>query len=135
MRESKHIERLLQRYKQRLPESIPLSPDNVRRALAVIIAHLFDPGLNVRWMKERCYITDHNFSGRFKYYVGLSPRQYITKHRIAAARLLLQAPVLHQCSITVVALRVGFNRHSTFTKAFKRIEGIPPSAYRRKFKK
>lgn len=115
MKECTYADRLLKKYKKRLSEREQLWPDNIRRALAFIIARLFDPRLNVSWMKEQCYINDHNFSGRFTYYVELSPRQYITKHR----RFLLQEPVLHQLSIMFVALSVVLTGISHVRKRLK----------------
>src|SRR5690625_4755739 len=64
-------------------------PLKVRRARAYITAHLFDPKLTVSRMKEECFISGHNFSTLFEYYLGMPPKQYMIHHRIMFAQKLL----------------------------------------------
>ena len=54
--------------------------------------------------------------------------QYITTRRIAYAKRLLQETDL---TATAIGEACGYKDHVLFFKAFKKLEGITPSAYRR----
>ena len=53
--------------------------------------------------------------------------QYHNYVRCTKAQKLLEDPEL---SISIIAFRVGFSSSSHFTRVFKNIVGITPSAYR-----
>ena len=63
----------------------------------------------------------------FKKTTGVTPHQYVLHRRIERAQALLANDRL---SITAVAMQAGFVDHSHFTKLFRRIIGMSPSAYR-----
>jgi len=67
------------------------------------------------------------FSRLFKQYMNQTFYEYLTDRRIRAAKELLMDYTL---SITDIALCVGFNTSSSFNRAFKRVTGYTPSAYR-----
>jgi AraC-like DNA-binding protein len=68
------------------------------------------------------------FSSRFSELVGESPIQYLTRWRMqTAARLLSE----ERLPLMEVASQVGYDSEAAFSKAFKRIIGVSPSAYRR----
>lgn len=66
-------------------------------------------------------------SQRFKEETGIPLHQYIIRRRVQRAKQLLQCSNL---SLTDIALRCGFCSHSHLSRCFRRIEGIPPSAFR-----
>jgi AraC-like DNA-binding protein len=92
--------------------------------------NIFKAKLTVGWMKECCYINGHNFSARFKYFLRLTPKQYIVHHRLEAAKKLLRHPGLQEVSLSTIALEVGFNSLSSFDMIFKEYIGCKPSEYR-----
>ncbi|GAA5521068.1 AraC family transcriptional regulator [Aliifodinibius salicampi] len=123
------IELELKIFRKELPEPKPEWPNKIHRVLHCIHEHLFDPTLTVQQLKEKCTANGTNFSGTFKYYVGLSPKEYIVKYRIAAAcRLLKRVPA--EYPILHVAIVVGFSSHSAFSRTFKRRKGVTPSEFR-----
>lgn len=68
------------------------------------------------------------FAARFRGSVGLSPLDYVTRWRMfRAAGLLRQG----RYSIAEIAIRVGYENESAFAKAFKRVTGTTPGAYRK----
>jgi AraC-like DNA-binding protein len=66
---------------------------------------------------------------RFVGLVGVAPIQYLAQWRMQlAARLLRES----QSSVLSIALRVGYDSEAAFGRAFKRLVGMPPAAWRRK---
>jgi AraC-like DNA-binding protein len=68
------------------------------------------------------------FFERFTRTVGTTPMEYLLAWRMAVARDLLRR---HDCGIAEVAERVGYSSASTFSTAFSRHVGQPPSRYAR----
>jgi transcriptional regulator GlxA family with amidase domain len=68
------------------------------------------------------------FFERFTRVVGLPPMEYLLAWRMAVARSLLRQP---DVGIAEVADRVGYSSASTFSTAFSRHVGQPPSRYAR----
>ena len=68
------------------------------------------------------------FFDRFTRTVGLPPMEYLLAWRMAVARDLLRR---HDFAIAEVAERVGYGSASTFSTAFSRHVGQPPSHYAR----
>ena len=69
---------------------------------------------------------------RFREVTGKSPKQFITKKRIDAARELL---LKSDKSISKIAEETGFYDAAHFTKAFYTATGIPPSKYKEQLEK
>lgn len=65
---------------------------------------------------------------RFVQLVGMPPMQYLAQWRMqAAARLLLES----RATVAAIALDVGYESEAAFARAFKRLVGKPPAAWRR----
>jgi AraC-like DNA-binding protein len=65
---------------------------------------------------------------RFTQMIGTAPMQYLTQWRMqVAARLLRES----RASVAAVALDVGYDSEAAFARAFKRLVGTPPAAWRR----
>ena len=72
-----------------------------------------------------------NLSRRFHTATGLSPRQYLRRVRIEAAKRLLEGPVT---TVERIAAAVGYRDARAFIRAFGAVTGISPGLYRQKFK-
>jgi AraC-like DNA-binding protein len=68
------------------------------------------------------------FFARFTRTVGLPPMEYLLAWRMAVAKDLLRR---HDLGVAEVAERVGYGSASTFSTAFSRQVGQPPSRYAR----
>lgn len=68
------------------------------------------------------------FFERFTRTLGLSPMEYLLAWRMAVAKDLLRR---HDLGLDEVAERVGYGSASTFSTAFSRHVGLPPSRYAR----
>jgi len=69
------------------------------------------------------------FFERFTRTVGLPPMEYLLAWRMAIAKDLLRR---QDCGLAEVAERVGYGSASTFSTAFSRHVGQPPSRFRRR---
>ena len=66
---------------------------------------------------------------RFTHFVGEPPVQYLTRWRMqVAARLLADG----HAKVATIALQVGYDSEAAFSRAFKKLAGVPPAAWRRR---
>jgi AraC-like DNA-binding protein len=65
---------------------------------------------------------------RFNHFVGQPPMQYLTRWRLALASNLLRQSSL---SAMQIALQVGYERDTAFSRAFHREFGVSPTSWRR----
>jgi len=65
---------------------------------------------------------------RFVELIGQPPMQYLTNWRMQLASRLLRET---QSSVAAIALEVGYDSEAAFARAFKRLVGTPPAAWRR----
>ena len=73
-------------------------------------------------------LSAYHFCRAFKRSFGMPPHRYHNTRRIEHAKMLLAQPA---CSVTEIALKVGFSETSSFTAAFRKATGSTPTAYRR----
>jgi AraC-like DNA-binding protein len=66
------------------------------------------------------------FAERFACLVGYPPMQYLAKWRMQVASGLLNDNV----NIAAIAAKVGYSSEASFSRAFKKIVGVPPSQWR-----
>lgn len=84
--------------------------------------------LNVTRLAEIAHLSRCHFSTEFKRHTGFSPYCYILKYRLSAAKRLLCST---ERTVDIIAERCGFADTSSFIRAFKKVEGISPAAYRK----
>ncbi len=78
-------------------------------------------------LAKRSKLSTMRVSRLTKRLFGLTPTQFITKTRIAAAsRMLCETDQ----SIADIAHACGFCDHSAFTRAFRSTTGVTPTEYR-----
>ncbi|HET6984317.1 MAG TPA: AraC family transcriptional regulator [Myxococcaceae bacterium] len=66
---------------------------------------------------------------RFTHLVGEAPMQYLTRWRMQRAGMLLRT---RNVSVFEAAMDVGYASEAAFSRAFKKVVGIPPSAWRQR---
>ncbi|MER5394187.1 helix-turn-helix domain-containing protein, partial [Saccharopolyspora sp. NPDC002686] len=79
-------------------------------------------------MADRMAMSPRHFTRLFTREVGTSPGRYVEQARVEAARALLET------GQRGIARRCGFGSAETMRRAFVRQLGIPPSAYRDRFR-
>jgi transcriptional regulator GlxA family with amidase domain len=68
------------------------------------------------------------FHERFVQYVGQPPMQYLANWRIQVGARLLRESTRN---VAAIALDVGYDSEAAFSRAFKRMVGSPPAAWRK----
>jgi AraC family transcriptional regulator len=102
--------------------------DPLERARLHIEAGLFEP-LSLGQLAEAAGLSAYHFTRQFGARFGTSPMAYVRARRLSAAADRLcggAAP-----SLIDLAFDCGFDSQEGFTRAFKRVFGIPPGLYRR----
>lgn len=85
-------------------------------------------------LKEVCrdlYCSKSYVSHIFKSYNGKSIKEYLNTARIKDAEMLL---VNSNLNMTQIALSIGFSDSNYFAVIFKKIQGITPTEYRKKYR-
>ena len=106
--------------------SLKQYPAWVREAADVLSERCAEE-LRVSELAARFYMEQSSFTRRFKSHTGKTPKEYQINCRMERAVTLLLGSDL---SLSEIAARCGFASHSFFTKTFKRLYGITPTAYR-----
>jgi AraC-like DNA-binding protein len=79
-------------------------------------------------LARECSLSAGHFARAFRHSTGLSPHQWLVQCRIDKAHGLLRDGRL---SLAEIARACGFADQSHFTKAYTRLRGISPGAWRR----
>jgi transcriptional regulator GlxA family with amidase domain len=75
-------------------------------------------------------MSERTFLRRFGKATGLSPIAYLQNLRVQAARSRLE---LSRASVEQISWELGYSDVATFRRVFKRIVGLSPADYRRRF--
>ncbi len=85
----------------------------------------------VEEMVRRSGLVDRSFKRRFTKATGQTAISYVQNLRVEQAKYLLECT---DTQVDEISWKVGYEDSTFFRRLFKRITGITPSAYRRKFK-
>ncbi len=99
----------------------------VRKAVSFIQSNYCNPIRVTDVAKYVCINRSYLYT-LFQNYLGMSPQQFLTVFRITKARELLEST---SYSIESIALSCGYADALNFTKAFRGMKGISPSAFRK----
>jgi AraC-like DNA-binding protein len=120
------------RYLEALPEDATgwlagLRDRYVGKALALIHA---DPehDWSVDVLAHEIGLSRSALHDRFVRFVGHAPMQYLANWRIQLGAKLLRES---NRNVATIALEVGYDSEAAFSRAFKRMVGLPPAAWRR----
>ncbi|MDX1945467.1 MAG: AraC family transcriptional regulator [Pirellulaceae bacterium] len=109
---------------------VPLQPEEIPQDFARALEE-FEVSLAAEvtpaWLARRSRLSPQRLARLTKRLFGLTPNQFITKSRIAAASRMLRDSGQ---SVAEIALACGFGDHSAFTRAFRSATGMTPSAFR-----
>lgn len=97
---------------------------SLHRAIECILARLDDPDLDLGAIAHAADVVPAYLPQLFRSQLGISVRRYLLQVRIRRAKELLAAGE----SVTGVAEATGFRGIHAFSRAFRRVVGVPPSA-------
>jgi AraC-like DNA-binding protein len=104
-----------------------LADPGIGASLRMMHAQSADPW-TVETLARAVGMSRSAYAARFSQLVGEAPLQYLTRWRMTQAAELLREG---DESVPAIAERVGYRNAAAFMKAFTRIEGVGPGAYRR----
>lgn len=99
----------------------------VGRALALMHAAPAEPW-TVDELGRRVGLSRSGFHAHFAHLIGQTPMQYLAQWRMQVAAALLRDTT---ATVVAVAQEVGYESEASFSRAFKRAVGQPPSGWRR----
>lgn len=110
----------------RLPDAAARGAHSLSWVPAYLSFNIGEP-LTVAQMARRANLSPSRFSAVFRRRFGLSPHQYLLRLRIEHAQSMLTTTDL---PLRDIAAACGFADEHHFSKAFKRMSGVSPGAYR-----
>ena len=81
----------------------------------------------IKEVAEHCNMSEYHFFRRFKEVYKKTPYQYITEQKMQLAKTML---LQKEHSVSDIAILCSFPDIFTFSKAFKKFFGVPPSMIR-----
>ncbi len=100
----------------------------LQRAKAFVTNHLTED-LSLDVLASVAHMSKYHFSRCFRELHGASPYDYVLRRRMGAAAELIASSA---CSVSDAATAFGYDDLSSFSRAFRRVHGIPPSRWGRK---
>jgi AraC-like DNA-binding protein len=98
----------------------------LKKAISVVENHMTDPQFGVEKMAQEMNMSRTNLHRKIKSITGFPPSELIRSIRLRkAARLILNKVD----SVSQIAILVGFDDYSHFSKAFKKHFGVSPTSY------
>ncbi|MBZ9557395.1 MULTISPECIES: AraC family transcriptional regulator [unclassified Modicisalibacter] len=118
----------------RLPQGSANAAPGRRRSLDLaalddFIQRNLERRLSVADLADRACLSVAHFSECFREQAGVTPYQYLLRHRLTAARRLLAESRL---PLNEIAARTGFASQSALSHAFRRVYHQPPGELRRR---
>jgi AraC-like DNA-binding protein len=98
----------------------------VGKALALLHDRPAEPW-TVESLAKESALSRSALAERFTHLVGEAPMQYLTRWRMQLAATLLRT---RNVSVFEAAMEVGYASEAAFSRAFKKVVGLPPAAWR-----
>lgn len=120
------------RYLESLPEGgsgwlAALRDRHIGRAIGLMHERPAEPW-TVDELGRRVGLSRSAFHERFAELVGQAPMQYLANWRMQRGASLLRES---NATVATIAQEVGYDSEAAFARAFKRLVGLPPAAWRR----
>jgi len=123
---------VLRRHIETLPEThtgwlAGMRDRTVGRALSLMHEGPSEPW-TLESLSERAGLSRSSFHERFTHFIGQPPMQYLTQWRMQVASGMLRDT---NAKLTEVARSAGYDSEAAFSRAFKRVAGVSPGAWRK----
>lgn len=103
-----------------------LAPRQIRAVQAYVETHLHQQ-ISLADLAATAGLSSFHFLRSFKGSLGSTPARYVLARRMERARYLLKVGNL---TVSEIGIGVGFEDVSHFSRAFRRLVGVTPSAFR-----
>jgi len=116
------------------PIATPRDQEIAFRELAAVIRHIdrhFEEKISMEEMARLAGLSSTHFNRRFRALLKMSPSEYLAKRRVQEAQRLLTES---EESVGEIAVACGFYDQSHFTRHFRRVTGMTPLGYRKRFR-
>ncbi|MEM7011370.1 MAG: AraC family transcriptional regulator [Verrucomicrobiota bacterium] len=111
------------------PEAQRTHFQELSRVVAFLEEHVVDE-ITIERMAEIAGISVPHFTRLFQQLLRMSPMEYVLSLRVQEAQRLLSTT---DSTIGEIAIATGFYDQSHFTKRFRKLTGMTPLAYRKRF--
>lgn len=108
------------------PRTKTANTESLERAIQFMRRHV-DSTLTVEAMAREAGLSVTHFTRLFSRQTGFAPVEYFTRMKMQTACRYL---ILTSHSIKEIANRIGYDDPYYFSRCFRKIMGIPPTAYR-----
>ena len=88
----------------------------------------FAEPLDIPALARIAHVSEAHFIRTFRATFGATPHRYLQRRRVERSMFMLRET---DRSVTEICLDVGFASLGTFSRTFREIVGVPPSAYRK----
>ena len=121
------IDLIIKGYQSELEKIETGWPFRVDAAYRIIKDNFYRSHLDTAWILEQCATRSRSFYGQFKAHTGQSIWQLVLSHRIEVSKRMLKHRSL---TVDEIAIGVGYLNSISFHRAFKKMVGMTPGAYR-----
>jgi AraC-like DNA-binding protein len=104
----------------------PTDNAHVEKALA-IMQNSIEGELDLGALCDRIQLSREHFVRLFSERMGMPPMRYYSRLKIEAARAMLSSTNLQ---VQEIADKLGYDNQFNFARAFRRVSGMSPTAYR-----
>jgi transcriptional regulator GlxA family with amidase domain len=104
--------------------------DHTVHAAQELIEADLDHPLKIDGVAAHVGVSVRTLARRFKTATGLTPGEFQAQARMMAARRLLETTDM---TVTEIKRAVGYHDSAAFGRAFKRVAGLNPTDYRRRY--
>jgi len=81
----------------------------------------------IEGLARQCGTSRTVMAERFVQFVGVPPMHYLAKWRMQVASEMLKRG---NANMAIIAAEIGYESEASFSRAFKKMMGVPPSAWR-----
>lgn len=109
------------------PHAYALDDRRLRRVLDFIDVHL-EEDIGIDDLAEVACLSRFHFIRAFKAATGVPPNRFLSERRLDRAKRLIERG---EMNLSELALACRFSSQTNFSRAFRRVVGMSPGAYRR----
>lgn len=121
------LQEIVEAFSESMFNSIPSKNSEIIKKAMLYISEHFNTALTLEDVAEQVHLHPSYFSSLFKQSTGSSFKEYLNMVRIEESKRLLANT---DFSIIDIAVAVGFEDQSYFSKVFKKYTGLTPKQFR-----